>query len=979
MRVEAVGDDSRHPRLFKRPCVHRVRVQREQQLEHLRGELLAAGLGGDLLEPGGEDGETRAFVFESQRRELRLWHLGDGALAKGAAARRRLQAGHHLEHPVERDGVDGRGRPVGAGGDEAEHPLHLLLAVGHLLLLPRELFHPLLLLLLQAPAHALASLLVILRAVLAVDASALLPAALLRLHLLLLLLLLPAVGVVLVVRVVGRSGYVRIFRIIRPRDVLEGDQLEHLVEGKAGGAVHDVQRVPRRAPPRQHGAADGVRMLLARVLPREEQATAARLFGATELVVIVGGCAHSHVRVAALRVRIGSPARYRHLLRRRHVAGPVGEDASQDAHRGRHQRRLRLVARFHRLGGGSGDERDEDARAAARLLEVPEHEHAPASADGVVAGGLGVGGVVLARGAEVIDVVVPEGFFKLHHNLVEAAETESLNRHRLGLGQPRDELDVAGFETAQGRGHDARAPLDRLAVRRVDDDAAGVALAPEVLHLFHHDLAANLQPRREGVRYLAVPASDHAVRAAESAVRLVLVPVRHGYLREGRGAPVLEVCPVPPQQPPLPRGERHLLPLLAVLLALAGSIRRRRCRRRRGHVLAERLLQLVLDHLRQRHLRGGVVALPIHPKPRAIHQRVPVPLHPGVQLIAHELAGDAVVQRELVPERLEPQAELRGDRGGRIGSDAEPRQSRSPLGIRGAPGDDGRAHVHWNGQRRAIRVHAPADAIARLKDDAGVPVRREHASRRETRGARADDDHRLGGLGLGGFDLRLGLGDGRLGLGGVLAPLLGALTLTDVPVLVRVFQEPGDDGANHEFLFGEIGAEFGFDRLADLFLGCGVHVRGAKVRDGALREELVRDRRRRAGVFGLGVFGRRFGLGRRGLGRRHVDRAVVDGAVLLEPGVRFPREVGGVRGHRREASLDRQRGARVFMPHLEHVVPANGDESAKGADGQVPRSSRRIRGCFSHGPIAGGTMARSRFGTAPDRGSTARANRGMLT
>ena len=525
---------------------------------------------------------------------------------------------------------------------------------------------------------------------------------------------------------------------------------------------------------------------------------------------------------------------------------------------------------------------------------------------------------MLARGAKVIDVVVPEGFFKLHHHLVEAAETESLNRHRLGLGQPRDELDVAGFEAAQGRGHDARAPLESLAVRGVNDDAAGVALAPEVLNLLHDNLAANLQPRREGVRYLAVPALDHAVRAAESAVRLVLVPVRHGYLREGRGATVLEVGPVPSQQPPLPRRERHLLPLLAVLLALAGSIRRRR----RVRVLAERLLQLVLDHLRQRHLRRRVVALPIHPKPRAIHQRVPVPLHPGVQLIAHELARDAVVQRELVPERLEPETELRGDRGGRVGSDAEPRQSRSPLRIRSAPGDDRRAHVHRNGQGGSVGVHAPADAIARLEDDAGVPVRREHASRRETRGARADDDHRLRGLGLGGFDIRLGLGDRRLGLGGVLAPLLGALALTDVPVLFRVFQEPGDDGAHHEFLFGEIGAEFGFDRLADLLLGGGVHVRGAKVRDGALREELVRDRRR-LGVFGLGL-GRWFGLGRRGLGRRHVDRAVVDGAVLLEPGVRFPREVGGVRGHRREASLDRQRGARVFLPHLEHVVPANG-------------------------------------------------------
>ena len=170
-------------------------------------------------------------------------------------------------------------------------------------------------------------------------------------------------------------------------------------------------------------------------------------------------------------------------------------------------------------------------------------------------------------------------------------------------------------------------------------------------------------------------------------------------------------------------------------------------------------------------------------------------------------------------------------------------------------------------------MHPTADAIARLQHDARDAVRRHHARRGETRGARADHDDRLGRFRPSGFDGPRRFSDGRLRFSNLSRLLRGILVLVllraDVFVLVRVLEEPGDDGANHELLLREIGAEFRLDRFADLFLGGCVHVRGAKVRDCALGEELVGDLFGGFGFIGLicGFLRRRLGLGCGRLGR----------------------------------------------------------------------------------------------------------------
>ena len=301
---------------------------------------------------------------------------------------------------------------------------------------------------------------------------------------------------------------------------------------------------------------------------------------------------------------------------------------------------------------------------------------------------------MLARGAKVIDALVPEAFVELHDHLVEVAEPEPSDGDGFSLGQPRSELDVAGFEAAERRGDDARAALDHLAARGGHLDTAGVRVALEVTNLLDDDFVANIESLGEGVDDLPVPTLDHAVRSTETAVGFILVPVRHGNLREGRGAPVLQVRPVPPQQPPFLGGQSDLLLLVAVrvvslLLVLVA--------RRLVAILPERLFQLILDDLRERHLGRRGVALAVHAQPRPVHQRVPVPFHASVRLVAHEFTGDAVVQRELIAQRLQREAELSGDRGGWIRADAEPRKAGSTFRIRLASRDDTRAHVHGDG------------------------------------------------------------------------------------------------------------------------------------------------------------------------------------------------------------------------------------------------------------------------------------------
>ena len=251
-----------------------------------------------------------------------------------------------------------------------EHPLNLFLPIRHLLLLPLELFHALRLLLLQAPAHAIAGLLVVLRAVLAVDV--------LLLALLLLTLLFSPADVLLVVRV--GSVRVRIVRIVLTHDVLQRHELEHLVERVARVAVHDVKSVPRRTPAGEHRAPHRIRVLLARVLPGEQQPAAARLLRPAELVVVLRGRADGDVRVTTLGVRVGAPPRDGDFFRLRHRALGGLKDAPQHPHRRGHQGRRRFVGSFHRLRRGPGDEPDEDV-AAARLLQVPKHEHPTATAD----------------------------------------------------------------------------------------------------------------------------------------------------------------------------------------------------------------------------------------------------------------------------------------------------------------------------------------------------------------------------------------------------------------------------------------------------------------------------------------------------------------------------------------------------------------------------------------------------------------------
>ena len=301
---------------------------------------------------------------------------------------------------------------------------------------------------------------------------------------------------------------------------------------------------------------------------------------------------------------------------------------------------------------------------------------------------------MLARGAKVIDALVPEAFLELHDHLVEVAEPEPSDGDGFSLGQPRSELDVAGFEAAERSGDDARAARDHLAARGGHLDAAGVRVALEVPNLLDDDFVANVESLREGVDDLPVPTLDHAVRSPEAAVGFILVPVRHGNLREGRGAPVLQVRPVPPQQPPFLGGQSDLLLLVAVRVV---SLLLVLVIRRLVAILPERLFQLILDDLRERHLGRRGVALAVHAQPRAVHQRVPVPFHPSVQLVAHEFTGDAVVQRELITQRLQREAELRRDRGGWVRADAEPRKAGATFRIRLASRDDTRAHVHGDG------------------------------------------------------------------------------------------------------------------------------------------------------------------------------------------------------------------------------------------------------------------------------------------
>ena len=79
--------------------------------------------------------------------------------------------------------------------------------------------------------------------------------------------------------------------------------------------------------------------------------------------------------------------------------------------------------------------------------------------------------------------------------------------------------------------------------------------------------------------------------------------------------------------------------------------------------------------------------------------------------------------------------------------------------------------------------------------------------------------------------------------------------------------------------------------------------------------------------------------------------------------MRFSREVGGVRRGGREASLDRQRSARVRLPHLQQMVPVGEDEGEGVRTCPTGTRAGGIRGCFSDsGPI-------DRGGSVGDRGS----------
>ena len=365
--------------------------------------------------------------------------------------------------------------------------------------------------------------------------------------------------------------------------------------------------------------------------------------------------------------------------------------------------------------------------------------------------------------------------------------------------------------------------------------------------------------------------------------------------------------------------------------------------------------------------------LPIHPKPRAIHQRVPVPLHPGVQLIAHELAGDAVVQRELVPERLEPRrAARRSWRTDRLGR----RATAIPFAAASA------AHP--------VMMDAPM-STGTDRDELSVctrPPTRSRASR-TTQACPCDVSMRAAARPAGPAPTMI---TGFVGLG--LAASISALALATAALALAASSRLSSRPYPYRrplYLSGSSRNPVTMARTTSFFSvrsapsSASIALRicfSVVVFMSAVRRYATVRSVRSSSVIVVGglassgsALGRRFGLGRRGLGRRHVDRAVVDGAVLLEPGVRFPREVGGVRGHRREASLDRQRGARVFLPHLEHVVPANGDESAKGrtvryrgrrvgSEGAFPRPDRR----WDDGEIAVRDGARSRLdGTGESR------------
>ena len=282
-----------------------VRGHREQQTKRLARERLTRLLRGDLFEPRGDRVETA-----SANRPFR-------ALPKRRLVRRRVHeraaAGHRLE--LVREGAQRLERVRGDGtrgvrlllllihrGDateRAKHALHLLLTLRRLLRVACELFETLPRLLLETFARALARGVVVLGAF-RVRVRARATSTFFRLF--------PSSDSAVVVVLVARPlGFVRV--VVRvPREFVEGHELEHLVEGVAAVAVHDVKRVARRAPTREHRAADGVGVFLARVFSGEKDAT----LGAAEFVVIIRGRAHGDVRVRPARARIRAPAAARH-------------------------------------------------------------------------------------------------------------------------------------------------------------------------------------------------------------------------------------------------------------------------------------------------------------------------------------------------------------------------------------------------------------------------------------------------------------------------------------------------------------------------------------------------------------------------------------------------------------------------------------------------------------------------------------------
>ena len=161
------------------------------------------------------------------------------------------------------------------------------------------------------------------------------------------------------------------------------------------------------------------------------------------------------------------------------------------------------------------------------------------------------------RAPEVIGVVGPEPLGKLQRDLVQRPERAGRSR----LVSPHSEAGRSECPRASGNpvARSRRTPRPRRFRRRRGPPRRPPrrprrrSAAP-----IERRAEPNLRDPHEGVRHAPVPALDHGVRPAEPAVRLVLVPVRHGNARTRR-APVLQIASANPKRFASVQGARVLV------------------------------------------------------------------------------------------------------------------------------------------------------------------------------------------------------------------------------------------------------------------------------------------------------------------------------------------------------------------------------------------------------------------------------------